>query len=172
MDILRPNRQQVSKRGLPEADGNSNFYCAIGQTPFHWEGLPHICHFFYTGRMFWSQIVHQKTTKTPKYYKNTPEKWRFLQLIWKASHLTENVYTGTTWGACDKYEFCSKMRIFNGVLWPNVWPHEEWKQRIKTSLDSIPVSIWMVTRTTHRQVRLSTTQQELQRKWENETSEN
>ena len=61
------------------------------------QGIPHICHFFYTGRIHDNQILHpQKTTKGTKNTKNVSEKVKcmhFFHSIWKKLHLTENFYT-------------------------------------------------------------------------------
>ena len=70
--------------------------------------IPHICHFFYTGRIFKSQYstpINYK--KHPKITTYIPKKCKiciFLRSIWKILHWTEFVYTGTACGACDKYE--------------------------------------------------------------------
>ena len=45
-------------------------------------GIPHICHFFYTGRIFENQILHQKkTTKGTKNTKNVSEKVKYLHFF-------------------------------------------------------------------------------------------
>ena len=58
---------------------------------------PHICHFFYTGRIFENQILHpKKRLKAPKTLKMSLKKSNiciFFHLIWKNLHLTENFYT-------------------------------------------------------------------------------
>ena len=53
--------------------------------------IPHICHFFYTGRIFENQILHPKTTKGTQNTKNVSEKVKYMQFfhsIWKNLHLT------------------------------------------------------------------------------------
>ena len=77
--------------------------------------IPHICHLFYTSRIFENQILHpKKTTKDTKNTKNVSEKVECMQFffnsIWKNLHLTGNFYTGTACGACDKYEVWSHLR--------------------------------------------------------------
>ena len=70
--------------------------------------IPHICHFFYTSRIFENQILHpKKRLKAPKTLKKSLKSQIyafFSHSIWKNLHLTENFYTGTACGACDKYE--------------------------------------------------------------------
>ena len=72
--------------------------------------IPHICHFFYTGRIFENQILHpKKRLKTPKTLKMSLKKSNvcsFFHSIWKNLHLTVDFYTGTAGGASDKYEVC------------------------------------------------------------------
>ena len=69
--------------------------------------IPHICHFFYTGRIFESQIFTPKNyAKHPKITTNTPKKCTTCsssRSIWKILHRTEFFYTGTARGARDKY---------------------------------------------------------------------
>ena len=59
--------------------------------------IPHICHFFYTDRIFENQILHpKKTTKITKNTKNVFEKviyMHFFHSFWKNLHLTEIFYT-------------------------------------------------------------------------------
>ena len=72
--------------------------------------IPHICNFFYSGRIFESLYFtpsnyekHLKiTTKCPQKCKTC----RFTRSIWKNLHQTAFVYTGTACGACDKCEVC------------------------------------------------------------------
>ena len=69
--------------------------------------IPHICHFFYTSRIFENQILHpKKRLKAPKTLKKSLKSQIyafFSHSIWKNLHLTENFYTGTACGACDEY---------------------------------------------------------------------
>merc|ERR1712198_350048 len=71
----------------------------MGETPCHARqlrgsspGIPHICHFFYTGRIFESQTFTPKNYKIhPKITTNTPKKRKyalFLHFILKNLHLT------------------------------------------------------------------------------------
>ena len=56
--------------------------------------IPHICHFFYTGRILENQNLHQK--KRTKNTKNVSEKviyMHFFHSFWTNLHLTENFYT-------------------------------------------------------------------------------
>ena len=73
--------------------------------------IPHICHFFYTGRIFESQYFTPKNyEKHPKITTNCPKKCKicsFSRSIWKILHRTEFFYTGAACGACDKYEVCT-----------------------------------------------------------------
>ena len=59
--------------------------------------IPHICHFFYTSKIFENQILHpKKRLKAPKTLKMSLRKsiiCIFFHLIWKNLHLTENFYT-------------------------------------------------------------------------------
>ena len=51
----------------------------------------------------------KKTTKGTKNTKNVSEKVKYMHFfhsIWKNLHLTENFYTDTVCGVCDKYEVC------------------------------------------------------------------
>ena len=44
--------------------------------------IPHICHFFYTGRIFENQILHRKkTTKGTKNTKNVSEKVKYMHFF-------------------------------------------------------------------------------------------
>ena len=74
--------------------------------------IPHICPFFYTGRIFESQYFTPKNyEKHPKITTNCPKKSKicsFSRSVWKILHRTEFVSTGTACGACDKYEVCPK----------------------------------------------------------------
>ena len=60
--------------------------------------IPHICHFFYTGRIFENQILHpKKRLKAPKTLKMSLKKSNirsFFHSIWKKLHLTE-IFTQT-----------------------------------------------------------------------------
>ena len=71
-------------------------------------GIPHIYHFFYTGRIFESQIFTPKNyAKHPKITTNTPKKCTTCsssRSIWKILHRTEFFYTCNARGARDKYE--------------------------------------------------------------------
>ena len=49
-------------------------------------GIPHICHFLYTGRIFKFQILHPKITRI---YPKKSKYVFFLRSIWKNLHLTE-----------------------------------------------------------------------------------
>ena len=58
--------------------------------------IPHICHFFYTDRIFENQILHpKKQLKAPKTLKMSlkVKYMHFFHSIWKNLHLTENFYT-------------------------------------------------------------------------------
>jgi len=59
--------------------------------------IPHICHFFYTDRIFENQILHpKKRLKAPKTLKMSLKKSNiciFFHSIWKNLHLTKNFYT-------------------------------------------------------------------------------
>ena len=61
------------------------------------ECIPHICHFFYTDRIFENpNFTPKKTTKGTKSTKNVSEKVKYMHFfhsIWKNLHLTEIFYT-------------------------------------------------------------------------------
>ena len=71
----------------------------------------HICHFFYTGRIFEYQIFTPKNyVKHPKITTITPHKCKICSSshsIWKILHRTEFFYRGAARGARDKYEVCT-----------------------------------------------------------------
>ena len=73
-------------------------------------GIPHISHFFYTGRILESQyftpINYEKHPKITTICTKKCKICSFLRLIWKILHRTEFFYTGAACGACDKYEVC------------------------------------------------------------------
>merc|ERR1712004_85356 len=77
--------------------------------------IPHICHFFYTGRIFENQILHQKKRlKAPKTLKMSLKKSNiciFFHSIWKNLHLTENFYTDMS------VVSVTNMRYDTGILW-------------------------------------------------------
>ena len=50
------------------------------------KGIPHICHFLYTGRIFKFQILHLKITQI---YPTKSKICSFLRSIWKNLHPTE-----------------------------------------------------------------------------------
>ena len=57
----------------------------------------------------------KKTTKGTKNTKNVSEKVKYMHFfhsIWKNLHLTENFYTDTACGVCDKYEVCQRVLYF------------------------------------------------------------
>ena len=67
--------------------------------------IPHICNFFYAGRK--PNFTPKKRLKAPKTPKMSLKKSNiciFFHSIWKHLHLTENFYTDTVCGVCDKYE--------------------------------------------------------------------
>ena len=72
--------------------------------------IPHICHFFHTGRIFESQyFIPKNYEKHPKIRTNSHQKCKiciFSRSIWNFLHRTEFFYTGAACGACDKYEVC------------------------------------------------------------------
>ena len=57
--------------------------------------IPHICHFFYTGRIFENQILHpRKRLKTQKTLKMSLKKSNvcsFFHLIWKKLHWAKKI---------------------------------------------------------------------------------
>ena len=51
-------------------------------TPTPAESIPHICYFFYTGRIFENQILHQKkTTKGTENTENVSEKVKYMHFF-------------------------------------------------------------------------------------------
>ena len=82
--------------------------------------IHHICHIFYTGRIFEYQIFTPKNyVKHPKITTITPHKCKICSSshsIWKILHRTEFFYTGAARGARDKYEVwdCLKSKEIQG----------------------------------------------------------
>ena len=80
------------------------------------ESLSHYNHTLYLSFLLHRQdfrkpnFTPKKTTKITKNTKNVSEKVKYMHFfhsIWKNLHLTENFYTDTICGVCDKYEVCS-----------------------------------------------------------------
>ena len=72
-------------------------------------GIPHICHFFYTGRIFENQILHpKKRLKAKKTLKMSLKKSNICIFSLNLEKFTPDLIfvTGTACGACDKYEVC------------------------------------------------------------------
>ena len=71
--------------------------CHEKQKSTEYDLIPHICHFFYTNRIFENQnFTPKKTTKGTKNAKNVSEKVKYMHFFhsnWKNLHLTENFYT-------------------------------------------------------------------------------
>ena len=81
--------------------------------------IPHICHFFYIGRIFKSHFfTPQNYEKRPKITTNSPKKCRicsFSLSIWNFFHRTEFVYTGIPCGASNKYEVLMLVLLDNTI---------------------------------------------------------
>ena len=87
---------------------------------FYSWSIPHICHFFYTGRIFENQILHQKkTTKGTKNTKNVSEKVKYMHFfhsIWKNLHLTEIFYTDMSVVSVTNMRYVVMMYLLRTVM--------------------------------------------------------
>ena len=93
----KTNRKNLQKGAII----SDHYYFCLSTIYTLRTAIPHICHFFYTGRIFENQIwPPKKRLKAPKTLKmSNKSKICIFYSIWKNLHLTENFYTGTACGA-------------------------------------------------------------------------
>ena len=73
----------------------------------HWKHTSYLSFLLHRQDFRKPNITPKKTTKGTKNTKNVSEKVKYMHFfhsIWKKLHLTENFYTDTVCGVCDKYE--------------------------------------------------------------------
>ena len=97
--------------------------------------IPHICHFFYTDRIFENQILHpKKRLKAPKTLKMSLKKSNiciFFHSIWKNLHLTKFFYTDMSVVSVTNMRYDFTVRLTAGLhkLWyPGIRDTSTWSK--------------------------------------------